>query len=380
MAERDGIKLFFAGDLMTGRGIDQLLPHPNDPQLHEPYVRDARQYIILAERHSGRIPAPVGLDYVWGDSLPLLKQQCPDASLVNLETALTSSDDWWLDKGIHYRMHPDNAASLLALKLDCCALANNHLLDWGYAGLEETLRVLDSLNIAASGAGLDRRQAAAPAVLPISDAQRVLVFSVGLPSSGIPPDWAAADQKSGVNLLPDLSDDSLLRLVDQMRCHRKPGDLVVVSIHWGGNWGYQILESQRRFARALVDAGADLVHGHSSHHPIGMELYRGRLICYGCGDFVNDYEGIRGYEAFRAHLSLMYFLNLEADGAMRRLDIAPMQTKKLRLCHAEEADLKWIAAVLQRESHDYGLQLALKQAGSTTLLEALPSTMTRARS
>jgi poly-gamma-glutamate capsule biosynthesis protein CapA/YwtB (metallophosphatase superfamily) len=63
---------------------------------------------------------------------------------------------------------------------------------------------------------------------------------------------------------------------------------VVASVHWGPNWGYQIAESQRRFARGLIDAGVDLVHGHSSHHPIGMELYRDPLICYGCGDFVND--------------------------------------------------------------------------------------------
>lgn len=357
MADRNRIKLFFAGDLMVGRGIDQLLPYPNDPRLHESYVRDARQYIELAERHSGRIPGPVELNYVWGDALSVLEQQSPDFSLVNLETALTCSDDWWPGKGIHYRMHPANAASLRGLGLDCCALANNHLLDWGYAGLQETLEVLDALNIASCGAGADLTEAARPAVLPVSSSQRLLIFSVGLPSSGIPADWAAGERKAGVNFLPDLSNDSLSSLTSQIRRHRQANDLVVVSIHWGGNWGYRISEAQRRFARALVDAGVDLIHGHSSHHPIGMELYRQRLICYGCGDFVNDYEGIRGYEVFRAHLALMYFLIMEPDGAMLRLEIVPMQMRQLRLCDAEATDATWIATVLQRESSAHGLQL-----------------------
>jgi poly-gamma-glutamate capsule biosynthesis protein CapA/YwtB (metallophosphatase superfamily) len=123
--------------------------------------------------------------------------------------------------------------------------------------------------------------------------------------------------------------------------HRQPNDRVVVSIHWGGNWGYQISEAQRHFARGLVDAGVDLVHGHSSHHPIGMELYRQRLICYGCGDFLNDYEGIGGYEIFRPHISLMYLLDLSADGTALQLQIVPFRVQKLHLRIAEVTDVAW---------------------------------------
>lgn len=149
------IKLFFAGDVMTARGIDQLMPHPNEPELHEAYVRDARQYIALAEKHSGAIPHPVDFNYIWGDALDVMQQEKPDFRIVNLETAITDSDDFWPNKGVHYRMHPGNAHCLTGLGVQCCALANNHLLDWGYAGLEQTRQVLQQLQVAACGAGAD---------------------------------------------------------------------------------------------------------------------------------------------------------------------------------------------------------------------------------
>ena len=93
---------------MTGRGIDQILAHPGDPTLHEGYVKHAGEYVRLAERASGPIAAPVKPRYVWGDVLAELVRVQPDLRLVNLETSVTSSDDFWPGKGIHYRMHPDN--------------------------------------------------------------------------------------------------------------------------------------------------------------------------------------------------------------------------------------------------------------------------------
>lgn len=196
--------------------------------------------------------------------------------------------------------------------------------------------------------------------------KRLLVFSFGLPSSGIPYEWAATPDKAGVNLLPDLSAESLSTALRQMEYYKAPGDLVVASIHWGVNWGYQLADEQRRFARGLIDAGVDLVHGHSSHHPIGMELYRQRLICYGCGDFVNDYEGIRGHEAYRAHVSLMYFLSINQKGEMAELKIVAMQMKQLRLQYAAKDDSAWIVGVLERESGNHGLHLGLAESTSTS--------------
>ncbi|MGQ9427448.1 CapA family protein [Gilvimarinus sp. F26214L] len=351
------IKLFFAGDLMAGRGIDQLLPHPNNPHLFESWVRDARQYVALAERRSGIIPRPVGLDYIWGDALRVLDEEDPDIRLANLETAITEADDPWPGKGIHYRMSPRNAASLSLLALDCCVLANNHVLDWGYAGLSETLQVLDRLGISHSGAGKDGEEAATPAILNLPAGRRVLVFSIAFPSAGVPRQWAATSTRSGVFHLPDLSAGSLHTVVREIRRHQGLGDVIVTSLHWGPNWGYAVEPAQRHFARGLIEAGIDLVYGHSSHHPIGMEVYRGRLICYGCGDFLNDYEGIQGHELYRPHLSLLYFLTLEADGALDQLRIVPLQMRRLSLHHADIRDVLWLTGILKRESEHHGLEL-----------------------
>jgi poly-gamma-glutamate synthesis protein (capsule biosynthesis protein) len=262
---------------MCGRGIDQVLAQPCSPEIYEHYLRSAEGYVQLAERTNGPIPRRNGSTYVWGVALGQLERMQPDARIINLETALTRSDDH-ANRGINYRMSPENAEFLAAAGIDCCVLANNHVLDWGLAGLLETLAVLQKLKVKATGAGRNDREARAPAVLNLANA-RLLIFSFGSTSSGIPLEWAATPDAPGVNLLPDLSEASASEVADRVMSLRRPGDLVVVSIHWGSNWGYHIPDEQKILARALIDqAGVSIVHGHSSHHPRAIEIYRDRLI------------------------------------------------------------------------------------------------------
>ena len=136
------MRLFLCGDVMTGRGIDQALPHPVHPNLYEPYVRDAREYVALSEKANGPIPRPLSFEYIWGDALRELERAEVDLRIANLETAVTSAETPWPEKGIHYRMHPQNIGCLTAAQISACALANNHVLDWGYDGLSETLKTL----------------------------------------------------------------------------------------------------------------------------------------------------------------------------------------------------------------------------------------------
>ena len=194
---------------MCGRGIDQVLAHPCSPEIHEQSMRSAEGYVLIAEQANGPIPRANGPSYVWGVALDQLARMRPDARIVNLETAVTRSKDR-AHKGINYRMSPENADCLVAANIDCCALANNHVLDWGRSGLEETLATLQKLNIKATGAGRNDREASAPAVLNMADA-RLLIFSFGSTSSGAPLEWAATERAPGVNLLPDLSEASASR-------------------------------------------------------------------------------------------------------------------------------------------------------------------------
>jgi poly-gamma-glutamate synthesis protein (capsule biosynthesis protein) len=353
------LTLFLCGDVMPGRGIDQILPHPSAPQLYEPYVRHAGDYVALAEREYGPLPKPVDYDYIWGAALDVLAQMSPDLRIINLETSITTSDGYWRGKGINYRMHPANTPCLTAAGIDCCVLANNHVLDWGYAGLEETLTTLHRAGIQTSGAGMTSKQALAPATFDLAGKGRVLVFSFGHRSSGIPPDWNATKRRAGVALLPDLSDSTLSEIARLVHEVRRSGDIVIASIHWGGNWGYNVPREFQRFAHGLIDeASVDLIHGHSSHHPRGIEVYRERPIIYGCGDLLNDYEGIGGYEAFRSELSLMYFPTMDpTTGRLVRFELVPTLIRNFRLNRPSEQDIRWLTERMDREGRKFGTRM-----------------------
>jgi poly-gamma-glutamate synthesis protein (capsule biosynthesis protein) len=336
---------------MTGRGIDQILPHPCDPTLHEDYVHSARDYVELAEQANGPIPRRASLAYVWGAALDELRRAQADARIINLETSVTRSDDY-TDKGINYRMSPENAEIFTAAAIDCCVLANNHVLDWGASGLLDTLATLQHLRIKSAGAGRTLAEAGAPAVLNITGKGRALVYALASTTSGVELDWAATATSAGVNLLADLSDASVSAICERIAHDRKPGDVVIVSIHWGSNWGYTIPKHQRHFARRLIDnAGVSIIHGHSSHHAKGIEVYRDRLILYGCGDLLNDYEGIRGYEEFRGDLALVYFADIEATGGkLTTLEMVPLRVKQFRLVRPSVEDVEFLRHMLVRES------------------------------
>lgn len=363
------VTMFLCGDVMTGRGIDQVLPHPGDPRIHESYMKSARGYVELAERLNGPIPTPVDFSYVWGHALKELERVAPQVRIVNLETAVTKSDDHWAGKGIHYRMHPDNVECITSAEIDCCALANNHVLDWGYSGLTETVETLKKAGLKPAGAGRNGEEAALPALMEIGGEGRVVVFSFGSETSGIPSSWAASGRRPGVNLLEDMSAATVQRIAKQVREVKRPGDIVVASVHWGSNWGYEVPRRCTEFAHGLIDeAGVDVIHGHSSHHPKAIEVYKRRPILYGCGDFLNDYEGIGGHEAFRGDLALMYFVTSDpSTGELERLRMTALRIKRFTLTRASTQDTRWLTGVLDREGRKFGTGVRIDRENRLTL-------------
>src|SRR5579883_5120 len=100
--EGPGPSLLLGGDVMLGRGVDQILAFPGSPELHEPYVRDARDYVGFAEEAGGVLPRRVDPGYPWGALLEEFGRERGQVNLVNLETALTTRDEYCRGKGIHY--------------------------------------------------------------------------------------------------------------------------------------------------------------------------------------------------------------------------------------------------------------------------------------
>jgi poly-gamma-glutamate synthesis protein (capsule biosynthesis protein) len=330
--------------------------------------------VALAEEANGSIPRPVSPEYIWGDALAELNRVAPDARIINLETSVTTSDEFWPGKGIHYRMHPRNIRCLTVARPDVCALANNHVLDYGHPGLNETIQVLTAAGLRIAGAGATIDRARDPAIVELADNRRILVFGVGSQTSGITLNWAATINSSRVDVLPNLSDMTADDLLNRVRAHKSPRDIAIVSVHWGDNWGYEVPVSQVRFAHRLLDGGVDLIHGHSSHHPRPIEVYNNKLILYGCGDFLNDYEGISGYEQFRDDLVLMYFPTLDFDtGALVDLRMTPLRIRKLQLVRPSTAEREWLRNRLASVSTHFGCDVELADDGVLMLQRLVPS-------
>lgn len=357
------------GDVMTGRGIDQILPHPSPAVLYEGYVKSALGYVRLAENVNGPIPREVPPTYVWGDALMALARQAPDVRIVNLETAVTGCGTP-APKGINYRMSPANVGCLTAGGIDCCVLANNHVLDWTISGLLETLATIHRAGIATTGAGENLASARAPAILSVPDKGRVLVHAIACASSGVPQTWAADHRRAGVNYVDDTDDAALDAAPALLPGKTEPGDIVVCSIHWGSNWGYDIPDLHRHLGQRLIEAGADIVFGHSSHHPKAVEVYRDKLILYGCGDFLNDYEGIDPRGGYRSDLAVAYLPEINTtSGALTRLQMLVFRISNFQLRTADEADREWLTTKLGRECGRFGLAI---NTGAQGTLEITP--------
>ncbi|KAK2159114.1 hypothetical protein LSH36_158g03022 [Paralvinella palmiformis] len=358
------VSLFLVGDVMLARGIDMIQKYSCDPILYEGNNLCAHDYVLLAEGQNGKLPKKElrGVDYVWGDTIRILQEKSPDVRIINLETSVTTSDTPWPHKGIHYRMHPKNVDVIASAKIDCCILANNHTADWGFSGLKETLTALRGQGIAYAGAGFNSEEAEAPAIFDLGEKGRVLVFAGGHQSSGVPTGWRARDDKEGVNIIEIQNTPKALEdLKAQVIKYRREGDIIVLSIHWGGNWGFDLEPFMQKFAHAAIkEAGFDVIHGHSSHHVRGLEVYQGKLIIYGCGDFLNDYEGIGGHERFRGDLALMYFVDVDPkSGSLVGVTMVPTETKQLRVNLACERDLEWMQETMSRECKKLGCDTRL---------------------
>lgn len=312
---RPGRTLAFAGDLMLGRAV------------------------------SRRVSTQGSLA-VWGNILPTLWSA--DLVLVNLECALTRGASEWHDgkrKAFYFRADPQAVRVLTAAGIDVVSLANNHVLDFETQGLRETITALDRAGIAHAGAGLDRTAALRPALANANGLRVALVACADHPR-----EWEATEWRPGINLISVGSETDLERLASSIESAREGADLVVLSLHWGPNMRERPSAEFRSFAAAAVDAGADVVWGHSAHVVQGVEFHRGRPILYDTGELVDDYAVDSD---LRNDLGALFLLHVRGT-AVDEVALLPLRIADMRVARAVGEDRTWFVERITSLSAELG--------------------------
>ena len=240
---------------------------------------------VMLGRLMNDVLAAEGPAYPWGDTLPLLRTA--DLTIVNLECVISDRGTPWqrTPKVFHFRAAPIALDAIDLAGVDAVSLANNHVLDYEEDALLDMLRRLRERGIAYAGAGRDLVEATRPALVA-RDGLRLALVSF----TDNEPDWAAGPSHPGTHYLPITTSEPVRQHVAACIAEaRSFADFVVISVHWGPNMVLRPPPHHRAFAHMTIDAGADLVFGHSAHLFQGIEWYRGRPILYDAGDFVDDY-------------------------------------------------------------------------------------------
>jgi poly-gamma-glutamate synthesis protein (capsule biosynthesis protein) len=241
------VTIHFMGDVMIGRLVNEIIPIK-------------------------------GYAYPWGNMLPLLHNA--DLRVINLETTLTTHQEK-NPKVFNFKALPDRIEILKIANIDVANLANNHSLDFKEAGLSETIAVLDSAHIKHVGAGMNEQEAQQPVVITKNN---IKIGIIGYTDNE--PTWKATKDKPGVNYIQVGDVQTIKKQIIALRPHV---DILIVSSHWGPNMQQKPSQEFIQFAHEIIDAGADIIHGHSSHVFQGIEIYKNKIIMYDTGDFIDDY-------------------------------------------------------------------------------------------
>lgn len=311
-------RLGFVGDVMLGRSVN--------------------------ERWRGEGPGGV-----WGSTLDRL--QTLDGLLANLECCISDRGERWPEKTYYFRADPSFAVPALeAADVSFASLANNHILDFREQALRDTRDHLDDAGIAHAGAGPDRETALEPTVF---EAGGLTVGAFGLTDQA--SNFAAGESSAGTAFVRLDRTSSTTRVlvedaIDEVAEHDP--DLVVASLHWGPNWETEPSGTHERFARWLVDAGVDVVHGHSAHVLQGVEVYQGRPIIYDAGDFVDDYVDYIDREGVHNKRSALFEL-VVTDGELDVLRIVPLEIVDESAQLAGEEVTDWVLETMRDRSDPY---------------------------
>lgn len=293
--QNTGVVIAFMGDVMIGRLVNECI----------------RQH---------------GYAYPWGNVLPLL--HTTDLNLINLETTLTTSEDV-VFKTFNFKSDPEHVAVLKEGRIDAVTIANNHIGDFGVKGMMETIEVLDGAGILHTGAGRNAVEAARPVYL---SCKGLRIAFLGCTDNE--PAWCALDDYPGTNYIET---GDIEKMNEQISRVKQDADVVILSMHWGPNMRVRPSKKFVEFAHQVIDAGVDIIHGHSAHIFQRVEWYKRGLILYDTGDFIDDY---RVDPVLRNGHSFLFLCTVEAHKVLG-LRLVPVVISHMQVNLAEGEDYEW---------------------------------------
>ena len=282
-----------------------------------------------------------GYDYPWGDMLEVL--QNTDINVINLETTLTASRKK-VNKVFNFKANPDKVRALKIANIHVANLANNHILDFSKEGLVDTINNLDKEGIKYMGAGFDAERAMEPLIIKHKG---VKIGFIGCTDNE--PGWKAG-KKPGTYFVEIGKHGGL---IDTLKKLQPKVDVLVLSIHWGPNMVSRPFSEHKAMAHEAIENGVDIVHGHSAHIFQGIEIYRGKVIFYDTGDFVDDYMvdlNLRNDRCF-------YFLCHMKGKKVKKIELVPTCISDMQVNHADDKEAAWCLARMKELSHELGTEI-----------------------
>jgi len=217
-------------------------------------------------------------DWSWPFRSVASEMSAADLAIINLESPFTEGGSHLVKTGsFSFNADPRSIAGLKLAGIDIAALANNHMTNQGRKGVSDTKRILAAGGIASIGAGLDAAEAAEPVVKEING------IRFGFLSFAYPADQSVAGSSTA-----GIAGMDVAKMEAEIGKLESRADKIIILMHAGTEYVSKPNWQQTGFARAAIDAGADMVVGHHPHWVQTTEIYKGRPIIYSLGNLVFD--------------------------------------------------------------------------------------------
>ncbi|TCO79343.1 CapA family protein [Marinisporobacter balticus] len=251
---------------------------------------------VLLDRSIGKLIEINGVEHPWEHVSPILTKS--DFAFINLETSIGVGGKPIAGKTYTFQSKPETLKGVINAGIRGVGIANNHILDYGQEGFIETLKNLEKMEIPYSGGGRNIKDAQKPVIWEKEDMKiGFLAFSRVIPDIN----WYVTDKRAGVLSAYDYYTDNVLKLIEETK---KDVDFLIVSVHWGKELEDYPEEKDIKFAKKLVDGGADCIMGHHPHVLQGVEFYKNKPIIYSLGNFVFNARGKRSNQTMIFHIEM----------------------------------------------------------------------------